>query len=205
MMYQGFEFTRMINGEPKREMVIIFCPDKTNLERALHKLGLEWCLKNQKDGKLYGDLFFPELMEQVTPEMLAPYGISVLWPNRTLISMDNMPPIISRYELETYQEASNSGYSQAKKICKAAEQLARRLESKRTHGHPAISTWAPDIISTKAVTWADQFVHGGETDLLKFFEKKLQEAKPYSGNKNQVATDAVSGEAKGQCTEQIPQ
>lgn len=98
-----------------------------------------------------------------------------------------------------------SGRTRTKKICKTAKQLVRRLESKRTHGHPAISTWASDITSVKAVTWADQFVHGSETDLSKLFEKKLREAKPHCSNKDQASMDTASGETKNQCTEQIPQ
>ena len=127
MMYQGFEFTRMINGEPKREVVIIFYPEETDLYWALHQLGFECCLKNQKEGEFHDGLSFPELMEQVTPEMLAPYGMTVLWPNRALISMDNMPPTISRYELETYQAIYKSHQQELDQLRESCQQQLDRM------------------------------------------------------------------------------
>lgn len=204
-MYRTYEFTRTVNGEAKQDMVMLFYPKGTDIELTLHKLGLEYCMNRNKGKTPPHGLTFAQLMEYITPEMLDPYGITVLWPNSTAISMDDAPPIINRYEMETYRETINYVYSRTKKVCKTAEQIAKRLETQRKQGHPAISTWAPDIISVKAVTWADQFVHGSETDLSKFFQKKLQEAKPHPNNGQAPDMDAANDAPEGQCEEQTSQ
>lgn len=127
-------------------------------------------------------------------------------PNDIAIQADNAAPVIGPYELDTYRESVNKGYCQVKNVCRAAERIARRLEFQRTHDHPAISTtWAPNVISAKAIVWADQFVNGSEPDLVKFLDKKLQEAKPHSNSKGQPPVDADASDdvPDGQCAEQI--
>lgn len=206
-MYRAYKYTRMINGESEQDLIILFYPKDIDLGRTLHKLGLEYCI-NQNGGRVPIDgLSFDQLMDNITLEMLSPYGMSMIRPNDIAIQADNTAPVIGPYELETYQESINNGYYQVKKVCKTAERIARRLESQRRHDHPVVSTWAPDIISTKAIVWADQFVNGNEPDFVKFFEKKLQEAKPHSNDKDQPPVDTgTSNDAPdGQCTEQISQ
>lgn len=206
-MYNVYDFPRVVNGEPERDMVILFYPKETDLDQVFHKLGLDYCMNSRNRENIHDDLSFAEFMENITQKMLSPYGITMMRPNDIAVQLDNVAPVISRYELETYQEARNYGYYQARKVGKTAEQIARRLETQRIHGHLAISTWAPNIISVKAITWAEQFVYGNETDLSEFFDKKLHEAKPHSSNKNQTTIDvgAVDDTSKGQYAGQIPQ
>ena len=201
-----FSFPRTVNGETKQDLVMLSYPKGTDIELMLHKLALAYCM-NQNKGKIPSDdLTFAQFMDVITPEMLAPYGITVLWPNELAIPMDGARPIIGRYELETYRDAINYGYSKTKEVCYIAERIAKRLETQRRQGHPAISTWAPDIISVKAVTWADQFVHGSETDFFKFFKKKLQDAKPHPVKDQTPADmDAANDDPEGQCEEQTSQ
>lgn len=189
-MYKVFDFPRMVNGELVRDTVILFFPKDADFDQLLHRLGLDYCVSSKNHESIHGDLSFAEFLENVTPEMLATYGMAIIRPNDIAIQVDDTAPLISRFELESYQEASNYGHLLAKKICKAAEQFARRLETQRMRGHPAISTWSSNIISVKAVTWADQYANGNEPDLAKFFEKKLQEARPHSNSKDQSPADA---------------
>lgn len=204
-IYRTLKYTRTVNGETKQDLVMLFCQKGTDIDFALHKLGLEYCMSQNGDKAPTDGLTFAQLMDIITPEMLKSYGITALWPNELAIPMDDAPPIIGRYELKTYQKVINYVYSRTKEVCYIAERIAKRLETQRRQGHPAISTWAPDIISVKAITWADQFVHGSETDLSKFFQKKLQEAKPHPNNGQAPDMGAANDDPEGQCEEQTPQ
>lgn len=206
-MYRTYQFTRMVKGKPKQDLVMIFTPKNTDLDEVLHKIGLDYCMAQTGKKEFPDGLSLPQLIEHIKPEILASYGMTMVWPNDIAIQADNAAPIISPYELDAYRESVNKGYCQVKNVCRAAERIARRLEFQRTHDHPAISTWPPNIISTKAIVWADQYVNGNEPDLVKFFEKKLQEAKPRSNDNSRYPADAgtSNGGPVGQCAEQIPQ
>ena len=193
-MYIVYGFNRVVNEEPQRDLIILFYPKSMGLvevERALHKIGLDYCM-NQNGGSVpTGGLSFDQLMEVITPQMLAPHGMSMIRPYNEVVRLDNAPPVVGSYELETYQEARHAGDYNTRWVCEISQQFARRLETQRKNGHPAISTWAPDIISVKAVTWAGQFVVTGKEnwESSDFFKKKLQEAKPHTNNNAQTPAD----------------
>ena len=103
-------------------------------------------------------------------------------------------PVASRYELDLYREIYDKSIKQLRDQRAYAERIARRLESVKAQGHPVISTWDSKTISIKSVLWSFMFVRGEENDFVKFFDRKVQEAKPLAGSeaKPLVGTDAGS-------------
>ena len=195
-MYRTYEFMRTANGEQKLEIVMLLSPKKCDFDQILHRIGLELCTEQIKKNpsKTPTELTFEQLMERLTPEMLRPYGITLFWPRENVKQVDGKYPVASRYELDLYREIYDKSIKQVRDQRTYAERIARRLESVKAQGHPVISTWDSKTISIKSVLWSFMFVRGEENDFVKFFDRKVQEAKPLAGSeaKPLVGTDAGS-------------
>lgn len=195
-MKRVYEYTRNLNGEARLEIVMLLSKDECNFDEILRRVGLESCLGNRgrKLQKSGSGLTFAELMDGLTPEMLKPYGVVMCRLRDGAQQMDGAPPVVSHYEMELYQGLCDRHDRQLRGVREYGERIAKRLEIQRTHGHPAISTWDPNIIPGKAIVWAYLYVTGNEQDFMTFFNRKLGEAKPHAatGAKPLVGTDAGS-------------
>lgn len=189
-MYQIFEVTSDVDGKQRRENVLISWRDGNNLAYVLHKLGLEYALSPEGLRKCRNNgVSYSEILTRLTPEMLAPYDMRIIWLDRDSVCVDNMQ-LISRYELESYMEAMERDIKREAKMREVDERYARRLERLKADGHPLISTWDAGRVSARAISWAYQYVRAGESDAKGFFDKKLADAVCRAGQSPQDAGGA---------------
>ena len=110
--------------------------------------------------------------------MLAPYGITMVRPREAAIQVNQEPPVIGRYEAESYLRLRDMVTERLRQLYNNAKRFARRLESQQGKQNPVVATWGPEKISTKALVWANQFVSGKERNWEKFIKSKLDELTP---------------------------
>ena len=180
-MYRIFD----IAAEEQHEQVLMLWPDGSDLFRTLHKLGLEYAMSPEGAAECRDGLTFGTLLKYLTPEMLAPYGIKMLWLSREAIKTYGSTPVVSQYELESYAEARERENIRERnwerRLKETSERFALRLERLKADAHPVVSTWDASRISGRAVSWAYQYIKAGGLDADGFFAKKLDEAKPCKG------------------------
>ena len=205
-MKRVYEYTRNLNGEARLEIVMLLSKDECDFDEILHRVGLEFCLslRGKHLQKNKSGMTFGEFMDYLTPEMLEPYGVVMYRLRDGAQQMDGAAPLVSHCEMELFQKLCDDHIRELRGIREYGERIAKRLETQRTHGHPAISTWDSNTILGKAIVWACLFVNGGESDFMTFFNRKLGEAKPHAatGVKPLVGTDAGSDDpAERQATQ----
>ena len=104
-MTEVYEYLRLVNGEMRREFVFFTSYMKCDFLQVVHNVTVDYCLKNEDRHPCKEDgMSFSEAMEYVTPEMLAPYGMDILWPNREAVWLEDSQKIVSHYEIESYAE-----------------------------------------------------------------------------------------------------
>ena len=162
----------------QRETVMLVCPGDKNPYHALHRLGVEYAMSPEGAKVRSTGLTFGELFAHLTPEMLAPYGIEIMWPEREAVKLDDQRQIVSCYEIWSHYEARGRERDRECKAREAAERYARRLERLKADGHPVICTWDSGRISGRAISWAYQYVRSEGLSSDEFFERKLTDAKP---------------------------
>ena len=118
---------------------------------------------------------FAQIMEHITPEMLAPYGVTMIRPEDVAIQTDQLSPLVTRYELESIRDIRSAEWYRGRRVVEYAARAAKRLEKQKANQHPIISTWDSERISMKATSWACQFMMDGEKNFAKFFDKKLKD------------------------------
>ena len=181
-MHQVFSIATKDGDEMKREIAILRWNGSENPYHALHKLGVEYAMS--PDGaKVRGTgLTFGALFEHLTPEMLAPYGIEIMWPDREAVRLEDGRQIVSCYEIQSHLEARaqerQRTFNWERKLRETSEKFARKLERLKTEGHPVLSTWDASRICGRAISWAYQYTKAGCFDADGFFDKKLADAKP---------------------------
>lgn len=194
-MRKVYQYTHQVKGKPRQEIVILSSKDNRDYDEILHRVALEICASAQgkKLCKGASGLSFGELMEIITPEMLAPYGVVMDRLRDSAEQMDNTPPVVNRCEMKLYREFCDECNRQLHDIIDNAEQIAKRLEALRLDGHPVISTWSPVIIPSKGISWAYQYATGMdgldgmdrmERTFMAFLQQKIKEAKPYDDTKD---------------------
>ena len=195
-MKRVYKYTRNLNGESRLEIVMLLSKDECDFKEILHRVGLEFCLslRGRHLHKKMSWMTFGEFMDFLTPEMLKPCGVTMYRLRDGAQQMDDVAPVGSHCEMELFQKLYDDHVRELRGIREYGERIAKRLEIQRTQGHPAISTWDPNIIPGKAIVWAYLFVSGNEQDFMTFFNRKLGEAKPYvvANVKPLVGTDASS-------------
>lgn len=175
-MRKVYRYPRNINGETRQEHVILDSDVSRDLLQVVHDAAVDYCLNNENRHLCKeGGMSFGQAMEHITPEMLAPYGVTMIRLEDVAVQTDQMPPLVSQYELATIREVRRVERRRAREVLDYAERAAGRLETKLENRHPIVSTWGSGKIAVKAASWACQFVMGKETDFGKFFEKKLKE------------------------------
>ena len=174
-MTEVYEYLRLVNGEMRREFVFFTSYMKCDFLQVVHNVTVDYCLKNEdRHPCKEGSMSFAQAMEYVTPEMLAPYGVTMIRSTDAAIQTDQLPPLVNRYELETIRDVRKDERRRAREVVDYAERAARRLETKKANQHPVVSTWGSERISARAASWAWQFVTGEEKDFARFVEKRLQ-------------------------------
>ena len=175
-MYQIFDVTSDVNGEQQHEKMLITYEGGTDLMAILHKLGLEYALTpNGLKKYIKTGLSFNEFLSCLTPEMLEPYYVKIIWLDRGPSTPD-CDMLISRYDLLSHLAAKERDYECMRKTREVAERYARNLGHLNADGHQLISTWDTPRIAERAASWACQFVRSNDRDAGKFFEKKLSDA-----------------------------
>lgn len=173
-MTEVYEYLRLVNGEMRREFVFFTSYMKCDFLQVVHNVTVDYCLKNEDRHPCKEDgMSFAQAMEYVTPEMLAPYGVTMIRSTDAAIQTDQLPPLVSRFELETIREVRKDERRRALAVVEYAERAARRLETQKANQHPVVSTWGSEKISARAASWACQFVVGKEKDFGEFVEKRL--------------------------------
>ncbi len=197
MMYQIFEVTTNIDGEKRREHVLLTWRDGGDPYQVLHKLGLEYALSPDNIKKYrYTGLPYNEIFSHLTPEMLAPHDMQIVWLDREALPVDGKQ-IVNRYELESHVETMERDSKREKKMREIAERYANRLERLKAEGHPLLSEWDAGRVSARAISWAYQFVRAGGLDTSGFFNARLADAMRKAG----LSPEAVGGDRQ----ENIPQ
>ena len=171
-MHQVFSVvTKDSNGdEKKREIAILHWTGRENPYYLLHRLGVEYAMSPEGTHLRNTGLTYGELFEYLTPEKLDPHGMQILWPDREAVQLADGRKIVSSYEIQSHLEAQiqerEREYQREKQVKEIAGRYARRLEHLRDTGHPVISTWAPDVIVNRAITWAYLYVRStGKEDI----------------------------------------
>ena len=194
-MRKVYQYTHQVNGESKLEIIKLSSKKKCDFVEILHRVALEICMSPQGRElcKDISELTFGELMEIITPEMLAPYDLIMERLRDSAEQMDNAPPVVSRCEMELYREFCDRYNQRLRDLKDYAESIARQLETLRLSGHTAISTWAAEIIPERSISWAYQYVTGKECAFQTFIERKIKEAKPHG------ATEGAGRVKLGDC------
>lgn len=174
-MTKVFEYSRVVDGKMRREFVFLASNADCDLLQAVHDAAVDLCLQAENNHLCdEGGLSFGQIMEIITPEMLVPYGLTMKRIDEMAVQTDQMPPLVSQYELKTIRDARRAEKRRARDVVDYAERAARRLETQKANHHPVVSTWGSERISARAASWAWQFVTGEEKDFAKFIEKRLQ-------------------------------
>lgn len=181
-----YEYIRQLNGEPRLEIVTLSSKGERDFDEVLHRVGLEFCMSPQgrKLCKNISGLSLEQLLDIITPEMLVPDGVTMERLRGCAVQKDNVPPVVSWCEIKLCREICDRYNQQLRDMKKYAELIAGHLEAYRLSGHPAISAWAPEIIPSKSISWAYQYVTEKDEmrcSLATFLERKIQEAKPHGG------------------------
>ena len=192
-MTEVYGFSRKVNGETKKEFIVLGSNFNRNFLQIVHDVAVDYCLNNENRHPCKeGGMSFGEAMEFITPKMLEPYGVTMLRLDDVAVQTDQMAPLVSRYELETIREVRRLERRHAREVVDFAERAARRLETQRAKNHPGVSAWGPETVAVKAASWACQYVMmNGKKDFARFFEKKLRETLPKGsdeGNNDEPAT-----------------
>lgn len=176
-MFHTYEINRMVNGVPTPDIVMLVHPDTCDLPQALHDLGMKYCMTKQGQQlcRDEGGLTLERLLDYATPEMLEAYGIVVIRPKEIATRADQEPPVIGKYEVESYLRLRDNYIERFRRLYDGAKRFARHLESKQTKQHPVVAGWDGEKVTTKALVWAYQFVAGSEKDWHKFVKNRLAE------------------------------
>ncbi len=176
-MTEVYEFPREVNGETRKEFVILSSNFKHDFLQIVHNVAVDYCLANENRHPCKeGGMSFGQIMEYITPKMLEPYGVTMIRLEDAAIHTDQMPPLVTRYELETIREVRRLERRHAREVVDYAERAAKRLETQRVNNHSAVAAWGPEKVAVKAASWACQFVMlSKDRNFAKFFEKKLRE------------------------------
>ena len=178
--WRSYTYSKPGGHDGRQEYVILIGPQAQNFDRVLHEVGL----KLVSDNPRYRDgVAQAELMEALTPELLAPYNVALLRPTREAVKLDNRPPVIGALEAESWRGAAVKHTSYKIDVRDYAERIVKRLEQEKANGHPAVSTWGYAGICRRSVTWASDFVekYGPERSNVKFdafMQAQLEAAKP---------------------------
>ena len=193
-MTKVYEYPRVVSGETRREHVYFSSDIQCDFLQIVHNVAVDLCLKNEDRQLCKEDgMSFAQAMEYVTPEMLAPYGVTMIRSTDAAIQTDQLPPLVNRYELETIRDVRKNERRRALAVVEYAERAARRLETQRANQHPVVSTWGSEKISERAASWAWQFVVGKEKDFGEFVEKRLNRMLTHPAYRD-LSPDHASGD-----------
>lgn len=154
--WRSYTYTRPGNRDGRQEYVVLIAPQAQDFDRVLHEVGL----KLVSDNPRYRDgVKQAELMEALTPELLAPYNVVLLRPTREAVKLDNKPPVIGALEAASWRGA-------------AVKHTSYKIDVRDYAG-----------ICRRSVTWASDFVekYGPERSTVKFdafLQSQLAAAKP---------------------------
>ena len=193
-MYQVFSVPSKNGDEKKREIAILHWEKTKNPYYVLHKLGLEYALSPKGEHLRGTGLSYGELFNYLTPEMLAPYDIEIMWPEREAARLENSRQVVTCFEIWSHLDAQVDNRIQTQRIQEVAGRYARKLERLKAEQHPVISTWEIDAIVSRAISWAGQCtrIKGQNVDM--FFDAKVKEAKPHKVKKAPMETASGDGE-----------
>lgn len=179
-MTKVYGFPRVVDGETKKEFVVLSSNFNRDFLQVVHDVAVDYCLDNENRHLCKeGGMSFGQIMEFITPEMLEPYGVTMLRLDDMAVQTDQMSPLVTRYELETIRAVRRLERRHAREVVDFAERAAQRLETQRARNHPGVSAWGPEKVAVKAASWASQYVMmSGKKDFARFFEKKLKETLP---------------------------
>ena len=182
-MTRTYKYTRKGYGSAKQEIVILSSESDCDIDQILYQVALMFCLSPQgrRLCKNPLGLTFEVFLDNLKAEMLAPYGVTVYRPQKDAQHKDEMDLVVSKCEIETYQNFCDAHKRQFLDMKDLAKRIAKRLEALRQSGHRAIVTWTTEIILEKSISWAYQYVTSEECDFSAFLERKIQEAKPHGG------------------------
>lgn len=97
-----FDITSVVNGEQRREKVLIEWRDGDDLLSMLHQLGLKLAMSPEGQKKYIGTgLGYSEFFNRLNDEMLAPYHINIRWLDREAVCIEDYP-LISHFEIESH-------------------------------------------------------------------------------------------------------
>lgn len=209
-MYQIFNVATNVNGEQRREKVMVTYPDNTDMLEVFHKLGMEYALG--PDGRKYSDtgLNFNEFLKHLNPEALKPYHMEILWLDRERFNSGETM-LINRYVIRDHRLTEKRHAEDyrlfAANLRDTTARYIKRLESLKADGHPLISTWDNTRIADRAIIWTWQFLHSGESDHAKFFERKLAEYVKRAGLSSQNGNDEQNTPQSANATDEqnLPQ
>lgn len=190
--YCTYSYLKPDGEDQQQEVVTIIYPSCYTLGEIMHKIGLDLAMERLVSKPRHGDLTFGELMDSLTPEMLAPYGANILRSSVEAIPMERNATVIGRYEMDSFWLLQQDTERRIRKMRDYALRFAQKLEKERANGHPIISTWNSPAISGFAVAWAEQFAWGDEKDSSKFFKRQLEGAKPVVQNTPASASKPVA-------------
>lgn len=105
MMMRVYGYPRVADGITRREYVILSSPTNRNLLQAVHDAAINYCIANEDRNPCKdGGMSFAQVMEHLTPEMLAVCDVKMTRLEDLAIQTDQLPPIVSRFELESIWE-----------------------------------------------------------------------------------------------------
>lgn len=150
-MTKVFEYSRVFDEKTRREFVFLASNADCDLLQAVHDAAVDICLQAANKHLCdKGGLGFGQIMDIITPEMLVPYGLTMKRIGEMAIQTDQLPPLVSRYELRTIRDARRAEKRRAREVVDYAERAAGRLETQKANQHPVVSTWGSEKISIKA-------------------------------------------------------
>ena len=153
-MNQVFSVTTNVNGEQRRENVLIEWQNGDDLWYMLPKLALKLTMSSEGQKKYIGTgLSFSELITHAPPELLMSHNISIRWLDREAVCMDDCT-LVSRFEMESYLELFKNIDRREKRAIEVAVQYIRRLVRLHAEGHPLVSTWDDTRMFDWALSWA---------------------------------------------------
>lgn len=120
-MYQIFNVVTNVNGEQRREKVMVTAESFDSMWRVFHRMGLEYALHSGRVDRCSNiGLTFNEFFNYLSPEMLNYYNIQIIWLDREPI-ISGEAALITIYELESHLETMTRDNKRIKRTREFAE------------------------------------------------------------------------------------
>lgn len=171
------------DDEDKKETYVQYdVQDGVNLDQAIHDATIDFIIAGAVETELPGDLEYHHFIEYIDSQFCEKYGFTKTLLSDTAEVRDGHALCVSRHEF-THLLAERRAERQEK--AKLQEDIKARTDAMReatiklmvkmdtycNRNDSCVSYWTMEQKMEQVITWAAEYVDGGNTDINKFFRE----------------------------------